>query len=73
MSNKKRKRKEKKNKLKLAPTAMRNDKQREEILLFLSKDIIIKQVRENQDEVHEVYPIDQVKLRMEHKDIQVEM
>ncbi len=40
---------------------------------FVNKYVIIKQVKENQDEVHEVYPIDQVKRSMEQTDIQVEM
>jgi hypothetical protein len=82
MSNKqKEKKKEKKNKLKVAPTTTRNDKQRKTnggkkyfcFFFSLNKYGIIKQVRENQDEVHEVYPIDQVKWLMEHKDILVEM
>jgi hypothetical protein len=53
----------------------RGKKRREEILLFFfwNKYVIIKQVKENLDEVHEVYPIDQVKVLTEHKDIQVEM
>ncbi len=76
--NKKTKKKKKTNKLKVAPTTTRNDKQRKKnggkkYFCVWNKYDIIKQVRENQDEVHEVYPIDQVKLSMEHMDIQVEM
>ncbi len=73
---KKIKRKKKKNKLKVAPTTTRNDKQRKKnegkkyfCVFVWNKYVIIKQVRENQDEVHEVCPIDQVKWLMEHKDI----
>lgn len=78
------KRKKNENKLKVAPTTMRNDRQRTKgkknrkgrntfVYIFNIKMLFIKQVQESQDEVHVVYPIDQVKLLMVHKDIQVEM
>ena len=60
---------EKKNKLKVAPTTTKKDK--EEILA--NRYAIIKRVKESQGEVHEECQFDQVKQSMGHTDRPVEM